>query len=88
MRIAAALLVLGAALAGAAVLYSYRTHRVIIVPICVNPRFATAHPKQARHADCSTPVTRTWAEPAAVALVFLGLAGAATVLVATHRRSA
>jgi hypothetical protein len=79
-------LVLGAALAGAAVLYSSRTHRVVIVPMCVNPRFAATHPKQARQADCSTPETRPWAEPAAAVLVTLGLAGAASVLVATRRR--
>jgi hypothetical protein len=87
---AAAVLVLGAALAGAAVLYSHRQHRVGVGGPCVNPRLTNAKIR-AQHlhfGNCGLPETREWAEPTALALVFLGLAGAATVLVATRRRSA
>lgn len=87
LRIAGALLVLGAALAGAVVLYSHRTHQVIVGGPCVNPRLTNAELRVLHFQGCTKPETRPWAEPTALALVLLGLAGAATVTVATHRRS-
>ena len=81
-RIAAAVLMLGAALAGAAVLYTDRQHYVPVATPCGNPRIPPSVPDL-----CARKLeTRGWAGPTALAVVFLGLAGAATVLVATGRR--
>jgi hypothetical protein len=80
-RIAAAVLMLGAALAGAAVLYSDRQHYVPVATPCGNPRTPPSVQEQ-----CNRKLeTRGWAGPTALALVFLGLAGSATVLVTTRR---
>lgn len=85
-RIAIAVLLLGAALAGAAVLYSHRQHHpsVRALSACgANPRVPHALVVRcARRLE-----TRGWAKPTALAILFLGLAGAATVLVTTRRPS-
>ena len=87
-RIVAAVLMLGAALAGAAVLYSHRQHYVpwgAPSPCGANPRVPPALQKRcARHGQL---VTREWAGPIAFVIGFLGLAGAASVLVTTRRRT-
>jgi hypothetical protein len=83
-RIAAAVLVLGAAFAAAAVLYSHRDHHLAgsATSACgANPLV----PHSVAERCARRLETRGWAEPTALAIVFLGLAGSATVLVTTRR---
>ena len=83
LRFAVVALILGAALAGAAVLYTHRQHYVPVATPCGNPRT----PPSVR-VQCNRRLeTRGWAGPTALAIVFLGLTGTATVLVATRHRS-
>lgn len=85
-RIATALLLLGAALAGAGLLYTHRQHHVpwgAPSPCGANPRTPRAQVEQC--VKLGRLETRRWTGPTALALVLLGLAGAATVLVATPR---
>lgn len=81
LRIAAAVLVLGAALAGAALLYSHRQHSVRVDGICGTP----VAPIPPGH--CLTRETRSWATPTALGVAFLGLAVAGGILVAARRRT-
>jgi hypothetical protein len=86
-RIAIAVLLLGASLAGAAVLYSHRQHYVPwgAPDPCGNPRMPRSLVEQC--AKRGKLETREWAGPTAFVIVFLGLAGAASVLVTTGRRT-
>ena len=87
-RIATAALLLGAAFAGAAVLYSHRQDRVpwgAPSPCGANPRTPRSLVEQC--AKRGRLETRGWAGPTALAIVFVGLAGAATALVATPSRN-
>jgi hypothetical protein len=85
-RIAIAVLLLGAAFAAAAVLYSHRNHHLTgsaIVACGANPRA----PRSLAERCARRLETRGWAKPTALAIVLLGLAGAATVLVTPRRPS-
>jgi hypothetical protein len=77
LRLAAAALILGAAVAGAVVLSG---HRVVGGP--------HSCPYGARTYDCAYHPRPGWVVPAMAGLVVLGLAGAAGILIATRRRGA
>jgi hypothetical protein len=80
VRLATAILVIGAALVGALVLHG---HRVNVTP-CSKPGhvyFSTVPPR------CGTRRTPGWVDPVALGICFLGLAGAAAILTARRSRS-
>jgi hypothetical protein len=72
LRLAGAVLILGAALAGAAIL-----HGLAAAPTC---------PGICPHGWTAPTNWRPWADPSALAVLLIGVAGAAVVLLNAHRR--
>jgi peptidoglycan/LPS O-acetylase OafA/YrhL len=81
-RIAAAVLILAAAIAGAAVLHGHRV-RQQVTPPCIG----TVLNAKAAEIPCTQLNRPGWVDPATLALCLLGIVGAAGVLLAPARNS-
>jgi len=89
-RLAAAVLMLGVALPGAAVLYSHQEHYVrerLAAGLSANPRVPPSTIRRLERTLGRGLEARAWAGPTALAFILLGLAGAATLLVDARRLS-
>jgi len=83
LRLASAVLILGAALAGAAFPWGYR---VLGAEHSCPAQIGTYHP--GAQYDCYLHPRPNWVYPAGLGVVLIGFVGAASVLIRTRRRDA